>query len=48
MQIKSKTQHHESQKFHYHIVEYAFLIQNIQTLFETPSILSELQPIKVW
>ena len=30
MQIKSEMQHHESQKFHYHIVEYAFLIQNIQ------------------
>ena len=97
MQIKSKTQCYESQKFHYQVVEYAFLIQNIYnfyknapcikqatahqslvkilrtengllekldfsmpfcsifftdseytTLFEMPSILSELQPIKVW
>ena len=96
MQIKSKMQHHESQKFHYQVAEYAFLIQNIYnfyknaphikqatapqslvkihrtenglsekldfsmsccsilftdseytTLFETQSILSELQPIKV-
>ena len=28
MQIKSETQCHESQKFDYHVVEYAFLIQN--------------------
>ena len=29
MQIKSEMQCHESQKFDYHVVEYAFLNQNI-------------------
>ena len=95
MQITSKTQRHESKKFHYQIAKYAFLIQNnfdqnaprikratahqslvkmyrtknglsgkldfsmpycsilfthseYTTLFEMPSILSELQPITVW
>ena len=96
MQIKSETQLYESQKFHYQVAEYAFLIQiynfyknafrikqatahqslvkilrtkkglsekldfsmpccsilftdsEYTTLLETPSILSELQPIKVW
>ena len=96
MQIKSKMKCHESKKFHYHVVEYAFLIQNNNfyknaprikqarapqnlvglhrwsnrpsekldfsilccsilfteseyiDLFETPSILSELEPLKVW
>ena len=44
MQIKSEMQHHESQKFHYQVAEYVFLIQNIKTHL----ILSKLQPLKVW
>ena len=34
MQIKSETKCHESQKFDYHVVEYAFLIQNIYNFYK--------------
>ena len=38
MQIKSKTQLYESQKFHYQVAEYAFLIQNILLYKNAPRI----------
>ena len=48
MQIMSETQRYESQKFHYQVVDYAFLIQKIYNFIKTHLVLSELQPIKVW
>ena len=38
MQIRSKMKCHESLKFHYHVVEYAFLIQNICSIKTHPHI----------
>ena len=38
MQIKSEMQLYESQKFHYQVAEYAFLIQNIFLFKNAPHI----------
>ena len=48
MQIKSKMKCHESQKFHYQVVESCFPDSEYITFIKMHLILSELGPLKVW